>query len=210
MTTIIAKNIAGIDLLIDDMGIFLASGTSRILTDNFDKIDIGQSKDLYNFVNTDKIIINNGLIDLSKLESLEMINFQTELEDLNNVNVIGSGDNTQFIFDSDGSNTARTRVTGSSYVVIARYIFKGAYNGIIPYFKMVAATKVSTGTCYIQLFDVTHNVQIFEKSILGLNAAIYTVSNTSGITTTESIFEIRGRATSSNELYIYSFLTQFA
>ena len=206
---IIAKNVAGIDLLIDDMGILLLSGTSRTLSDNFTEVDICESINLYNYVSDGQITLNNGTRDLTIAEGLEFLNLVSELD--NKTLLVGSADSQQFIFDSDGNNTARTRVTSSGYVMIARYIFRGSYNGTIPYFKMIAATKNASGNCYIQLIDVTHsNTQVFEKLVLGLNPLIYTVSDVTGVASTESIFELKGKATSSNELFIYSFLTQFA
>ncbi len=211
-TIIIATNIFGATLLIDDMGVFLASGESRILTDSFDKLQITQSKDLYEYVSENKIKLNDGEQDLTVEEALTMISVRTELEDItapppnsSNIDVL------QFNFCGDGNTTGRTRISSTSYTTICRFIFKGSYDGVIPFFKFIAATEKYNRNGWLQLFDYTHNQIIFEEYILGTTPTIYKLENISGITTEESIFEIKLKCTISNDdVYLYSFLIQFS
>jgi hypothetical protein len=212
MSTIIAKNISGVNLLIDDMGIFLAAGESRDLTATFLKVDVTKSLDLYTYINENKIILNDGVADLTQEESLNTVIIQTVQEEVTSVPTDHSNDVVQFIFDSDGTTTGRTRISSAtSWVTICKFIFKGSYNGIIPSFKICAATEKYNRQGYISLCDITNNKWIFDTTILGTTPTIYEINNVSGITTNQSIFELKGCCQVANDdLYIYSFLTQFS
>lgn len=209
---IIATNVSGDTLLIEELGLFLASGESRILTDLFEKRQITESKNLYNFVSSSKIILNDGTINLNKEQAQNMLSIQTEYEIESTAPPSNSSiDVLQFNFCSDGNNTGRTRVSSTSYTTVCKFIFKGSYNGTIPFFKFIAATEKSDKNGWLQLFDYTHNQIIFEQSVLGTLPTIYTLKDLSGITTYESIFEIKLKCSIKNEdIYLYSFLTQFS
>jgi hypothetical protein len=208
---IIATNVSGDTLLIEDLGLFLASGESKILTDLFEKSQITESKNLYDLISLSKIILNDGTINLNIDQAQNMLNIQTEYEIETSPPSNSSIDVLQFNFCSDGNNTGRTRVSSTSYTTVCRFIFKGSYNGTIPFFKFIAATEKSNRNGWLQLFDYTHNQIIFEQSVLGTLPTIYTLQDLSGITTYESIFEIKLKCSNSgDDIYLYSFLTQFS
>lgn len=209
---IIATNVSGGTLLIEDLGLFLESGESKTLTDIFEKSQITESDNLYEFVTLSQIVLNDGTKNLSVVEAQNMLNIQTEYKiDTSVPPSNNSIDVLQFNFCSDGNNTGRTRISSTSYTTICRFIFKGSYNGIIPFFKFIAATETSNNNCWLQLFDYTHNQIIFEEYVLGKIPTIYTIPNKSGITTQESIFEIKLRCSVyGKDIYLYSFLIQFS
>jgi hypothetical protein len=209
LTIIIAKNVAGIDLLIDDLGILLLSGTTRILTDNFSKLDIAESVNLYTYVNSGQIVINNGTRDLSVAEGLQEINFLTELEETGNL--IGGGTEVQQFLTLQHNNISYISVGQTTYMTVARFVFKGAYNGILPKFNCVVFNTHATRLSYIQLFDVTNNRQVLEKSFVGLATRIESVLNISGVTTSEAMFEVRMRSSNTaDDANIYSFSIVYA
>jgi len=198
--------------LIEELGLFLASGESRILTDLFEKSQITESENLYDFVSSSKIILNDGTINLNREQAQNMLSIQTEYEIESTAPPSNNSiDTLQFVFGSDRNNISRTRATYTTYTTVCTFIFKGSYNGTIPFFKFIAATEKSDKNGWVQLFDYTHNQIIFEQSVLGTLPTIYTLQDLSGITTYESIFEIKLRCSiKSEDIYIYSFLTQFS
>lgn len=78
---IIAKNITIYDVLIDDLGVIIDANDQRNLTDSFKSSDIFDSKDLKNKIQNNQIIINDGISDLSKKNSLESVNLESSLYD---------------------------------------------------------------------------------------------------------------------------------
>ena len=208
-TIIIAKNIAGIDLLIDDMGIFLPSGSTRILTDNFTEVDVCESIDLHDYVANAKITLNNGTRDLSVAEGLEMLNILSELE--RNDTVVSGGTEVQQFLTLQHNNIPFITVGQSTYMSVCRFVFKGAYNGILPKFNCIVNNTHATRLSYVQLFDITNNRQVLEKSVVGTVIRIESVLNISGVTTSESMFELKMRTTnSSDNINIYSFAITYA
>ena len=210
--TIIAKNTAGIDLLIDDMGIVLTSGSSRILSDNFTETDICNSTYLYDFINTGKIILNNGSRDLSLSESIELINLLSELESKSSL-ISGGTEIQQFVF-LNHNNTSYVSWSETTYTSLCKFVFKGAYNGIVPKFNFISYCSSGTNSsrpCYVQLFDITNNRQVFEKTTWGTAAKIDSVLNVSGITTSEAIFEIKLKCfNAADTINIHSFSIVYA
>ena len=81
MATVIAKNNTGSSVLIDDLGIDVPAGGQLNLSELFEFEDISGSDNLKTLVNNDTFIINNGVIDLSKSDSLLHIYHQTVYED---------------------------------------------------------------------------------------------------------------------------------
>ena len=63
----------------------------------------------------------------------------------------------------------------------------------------------------VQLFDITNNRQVFEKTTWGTAAKIDSVLNVSGITTSEAIFEIKLKCfNAADTINIHSFSTVYA
>ena len=91
MTIIIAKNNTSSAIPLDDLGIEIPGSGQRNLTDNFDKNEISASNDLDTQVSSGNIIINDGTSDLSITDGLRHINFETEYEDKNGVDVYNEG-----------------------------------------------------------------------------------------------------------------------
>jgi len=77
---IIAKNQTGGDLTLNDMGALIIPASSQLdLGVRFSFYDVTRSADLETEITSDNILINDGIQDLTKAESLSYLNFRTEL-----------------------------------------------------------------------------------------------------------------------------------
>jgi hypothetical protein len=82
VSIIIAKNNTGSAIELDDLGVEIPGAGNRDLTETFTKSEIIQSEDLSTEVSAGNITINDGTDDLSIVDSLRHINFETEYEDV--------------------------------------------------------------------------------------------------------------------------------
>lgn len=81
MTTIIAKNVSGGDIFLDDLGIDLATDSTTELNLLFSIYLISESSDLRDSVSNGDIVINDGNSDLSVSDGLDHLLLETEYED---------------------------------------------------------------------------------------------------------------------------------
>lgn len=75
--TIIAKNVTGDNIDIEDLGITIAAGSQSELSDLFTLTEITNSLNLYNLVNDESLVINDGSSDLNKDLALDWITLET-------------------------------------------------------------------------------------------------------------------------------------
>jgi hypothetical protein len=73
VTTIIAKNQTSEDIYLKNLGVEVPESGQIILTDYLHLYEIRSDKQLFNEVQSDNIIINNGYQDLNRDDSLSMI-----------------------------------------------------------------------------------------------------------------------------------------
>lgn len=78
---VIAKNITNEDIFISDLGFTISANSERNLSDNFPMEQIASSEELRNFISSNDIIINDGYRNLSKIDGLRHVRFETEHED---------------------------------------------------------------------------------------------------------------------------------
>jgi hypothetical protein len=71
METVIVKNVTGLRIFFEDLGIGIDARSSRILSDLFPLYIIKSSMDFALQVKAENIILNNGIKDFTKLESKE-------------------------------------------------------------------------------------------------------------------------------------------
>jgi hypothetical protein len=81
VTTIIAKNVSGGDIFLDDLGIDLATDSTTELNLIFSIYLISESSDLRDRVSNGDIVINDGNSDLSVSDGLDHLLLETEYED---------------------------------------------------------------------------------------------------------------------------------
>jgi len=80
-TVVITKNVTGSNIVIEDLGISIPSGSQTELTELFNKTEIGESKNLDTYIIAGDIVINDGTSDLSAANGFRHVNFETEWED---------------------------------------------------------------------------------------------------------------------------------
>jgi len=97
-TVIIAKNVVGSNIIIEDLGIRFPSGAQINLTELFEQTEINNSDDLKLKVNLGHIILNDGISDLNITNGLKHINFETEYEDTTS-DIISGGHTLDFHTD---------------------------------------------------------------------------------------------------------------
>lgn len=78
---IIVKNQTVSDIILEDLGITIPGSSNIILTETFEFCEIIDSKDLKSYIDSDDIIINDGLVDLSKENSLKHVTYETAYQD---------------------------------------------------------------------------------------------------------------------------------
>ncbi len=105
-TNIIAKNNTGGAINLQDLGIEIPGSGQRTLTTIFTKIEISTSTDLSDQVISGDITINNGTNDLSIINGLAHINFETEYEDVDPIL-----DSTSFVNHSINAHTDVSSIT---------------------------------------------------------------------------------------------------
>jgi len=84
-TTIIAINDTTSELFINDLGIGIPASSQIELTELFTKIDISTSTDIDTYVLGGLLTINDGTNDLSIVNGIRHVNFETEYEDVDGV-----------------------------------------------------------------------------------------------------------------------------
>lgn len=80
-TIIITKNNTASEIFWEDLGIGVPASSQETLTELFTKIEIANSKDLDTSISVGNITINDGTNDLSTIDGLRHVNFETEYED---------------------------------------------------------------------------------------------------------------------------------
>jgi len=80
--TVIATNNTSNTISIDDLGISINSSESITLTDYFEYIELTESNDLYNSVQSGDIGINDGTSDLNIQQALQHLSFESEYQDI--------------------------------------------------------------------------------------------------------------------------------
>lgn len=82
--TIIVKNLKTYNILIEDLGIEIPQNSSINLTDSFDDYVILGSKDLYQLVYSQELIINDGINDLAVDVARDFLTIETIRNDVAN------------------------------------------------------------------------------------------------------------------------------
>ena len=80
-TIIIAKNNTASEVFWEDLGMGVLASSQETLTDIFNKTEISNSKDLDASILVGNITINDGTHDLSIVDGVRHVNFETEYED---------------------------------------------------------------------------------------------------------------------------------
>jgi hypothetical protein len=80
-TTIIVKNDSTSNIVIDDLGMTVPAQNQLNLTEYLTKYEITDSKSLDVLVFNGSLVVNDGTTDLSCIDGLKHVNFQTEYED---------------------------------------------------------------------------------------------------------------------------------
>jgi hypothetical protein len=74
--TLIVKNISNQSIMINDLGIEIQIDTQIELSNLFSFFDLMSSEDLKNLIIENKLIINNGICDLSIEDAIEYVTFE--------------------------------------------------------------------------------------------------------------------------------------
>ena len=111
MTTVIVKNNTSSAIFLDDLGCEIPGSGQRNITDNFEKLDISSSEELKGYVYDGTFTINDGTNDLNIADGLRHINFETEHEDFDGVDVYDGG---SYVGRYTELNFSGTEVTDST------------------------------------------------------------------------------------------------
>lgn len=109
-TIVIAVNNNAYSIFINDLGLTIPASSQRNLTDLFQLHELVDSEDLYNLVNTDELVINNGTETLNKTSSLDHIRRETDYEDDIDIDP----------HEIDGHTDVPTKPTTGSKIIIDR------------------------------------------------------------------------------------------
>ena len=117
---IIAINNTQDRILIDDLGVFIDATSSVNLTEIFEKEDIASSKDLYDEVFYDRVLISDGTQTLSKANAFKHITIQTEWEDKDIIPPHGLGSHTDVYLKPQLDNQDQVYFDSTSHIWLAK------------------------------------------------------------------------------------------
>ena len=88
MPTVFVKNTTILDIIIEDLGIIIPGSSIMNFTETYEFFEITTSDDLKNQISNGNIIINDGIIDLSKDDGLKHVSQESIFEDEVKINRI--------------------------------------------------------------------------------------------------------------------------
>jgi hypothetical protein len=101
-----------------------------------------------------------------------------------------------FTYFNPSANKDYVEIGDTTYVVVSSFIFRGTNIWTPGTAYMVLSRSKTAGTSYVRLYDVTHNLQVFEFTYAADAKQIHTYTSFSNLPTGLSVFEVQLKTSS--------------
>jgi len=186
MTTIIAKNVDIIDLLIEELGITIPASMQETLSDLFTLADIADSETLKTHVSGLSIVINDGSQDLSAEEGIRHVSLQSEYEDAVEESGLGGGGQATQAFDAYSAVAQAIGTSWGDLSLDTQRQKTGAFDFTAPSAEVEIATGTTTqrflvlGRCTTRVTSGTSRSEAELKCLIDTGSGYADLAGTAG------------------------------